>query len=163
MNRQSEGSYEGDEVADLFEKASANIDSPSYRKTHVGDLLGRVFGDECNDGVPRHPGSSELDDPRASIKKPPGKYWTKVPSSDEEKAIYQGLHIHTVDNPLGLHSHVPGGTLGGGHSHGPSNQQGEHYHGEAPVVGKNVDGRHVHKRGENMPSGPHVHCPENFA
>lgn len=140
MSKKAE--YTGSELFETFEKVAADSD----------------------DYVIRYPGGSNPDDPRSSIKKPAGKYWTKVPETEGEKSIYFGLHIHTQENPLGLHSHIPGGPLSGGHTHGPGNKYGEHFHGpnaqDRNMV--TIDGKHIHKLGENMPSGPHEHCPELF-
>jgi hypothetical protein len=112
-------------------------------------------------GVVSTPGT-DIADPYGSQIKPKGvPVWDKPPVTPEEEAIYFGVHIHSESNPLGLHSHVPNGTPSGGHTHGPSNRFGSHNHNQDGYG--TVDGSHTHEQGVNMPCGPHVHCPENFA
>lgn len=92
------------------------------------------------------------------------KAWNQLPSSNEEKAIYYGLHVHSQSNPYGLHTHVIGGKLGGGHTHGPNNPKGQHYHGDSDNPHYHqTDGGHEHPIGHNLPCGSHEHCPSNFA
>ena len=137
-----------------IEKYSNGVD---YKKS-LGDSE-----DESDDLWPRTPGSSDTGDPYDGILKPLNvPYWSKPPSTDEEKALYYGVHIHTETNPLGLHSHVPGGKMSGGHSHGPSNRFGVHHHKAQEIRNMtNVDGCHIHE-GNNYPDGCHKHSPENF-
>lgn len=99
-------------------------------------------------------------------------YWNKAPSTDEEKALFYGFHIHTKDNPYGLHTHMAGGKLGGSHKHDPQNRLGFHTHAvdikdlpteflispDAPV---HLDGPHEHYM--QAPDGKHSHNPQNFA
>ncbi len=117
---------------------------------------------EFEGGIRRVPGT-DIADPYGSLLKPKNvPVWEKPPMSDEEETIYFGLHIHSESNPLGLHSHVPGGKPGGGHSHGPQNRFGSHHHKkDVPIYGISLDGSHVHD-GENAPAGSHNHCPDNF-
>lgn len=112
---------------------------------------------------PRLPGSSDTGDPYGyKIKPEVNSKWTRPPSSDEEKALYYGVHIHTESNPLGLHTHNPGGKLSGGHSHGPQNRFGVHHHKDEEILhGISLDGKHIHE-GKHYPDGKHEHCPENF-
>jgi hypothetical protein len=117
---------------------------------------------DYDDGVRRNPGT-DIADPYGSQKKPENvPVWDSVPVTPEEEAIYWGKHIHSESNPLGLHSHVKGGTPSGGHSHGPQNRFGSHHHKtETPLYGITLDGSHIHD-GANHPDGGHLHCPENF-
>lgn len=120
--------------------------------------------DDCKTEIwPRQPGSSDTGDPRGHLVKPTAtSKWTHPPATDEEKALYHGVHMHTESNPLGLHTHNPGGKLSGGHSHGPQNRFGVHHHkSEKPLYGVNLDGAHTHE-GRNHPDGCHDHIPENF-
>lgn len=98
-------------------------------------------------------------------------YWTRPVTSDEDKALYYGFHIHSKDNVYGLHRHYPGGPLGGGHTHGAQNPQGYHTHRYSqeellqfkfarPGVMIQLDGPHEHEL--NAPDGKHTHCEENF-
>jgi hypothetical protein len=97
--------------------------------------------------------------------------WSRPVLSDEDKAVYYGYHIHSKDNVFGLHTHIPGGPLGGGHTHGPQNRLGYHQHRYSPeeiVTFKfarpglmiQLDGPHEHRC--NAPDGKHVHSEENF-
>jgi hypothetical protein len=142
--------FQSDIFSDVLEKAGADYDGG------MCDELGEG-------GVRRTPGT-DIADPYGSQVKPKGvPVWDRPPVTPEEEAIYYGNHIHSESNPLGLHSHVPGGTPGGGHGHGPQNRFGSHHHqsGE-PLYGISLDGSHVHD-GANFPDGSHNHCPENFA
>lgn len=114
-------------------------------------------------GVPRTPGT-DIADPYASILKPKNiPVWDHAPMNDEEHAVYHGMHIHAESNPLGLHSHVMGGKISGGHSHGPQNRFGGHHHKSGAIeMSISIDGSHVHEAGVNHPDGEHQHCPENF-
>lgn len=118
--------------------------------------------DEHKGGVRRNPGT-DIADPYGSLLKPTNvPVWDHPPLTPAEEALYFGVHIHSESNPLGLHTHITGGTAGGGHSHGPQNRFGSHTHQVGiPLYGRQLDGSHVHD-GENMPAGPHTHCPENF-
>lgn len=112
-------------------------------------------------GMPKTPGT-DIIDPYASIVKPKGvPTWDHCPVDDKEEAIYYGKHIHSESNPLGLHSHVIGGKLSGGHSHGPQNRAGAHHH-KKDAMSVLIDGAHVHDVGRNHPDGWHEHMPENF-
>lgn len=119
--------------------------------------------DELGEGGVRRTPGTDIADPYGSQVKPKGvPVWDRPPMNEEEEAIYYGVHIHSESNPLGLHSHVPGGMPSGAHSHGPQNRFGSHHHKkETPLYGINLDGSHVHD-GANHPDGPHNHCPENF-
>ncbi len=112
---------------------------------------------------PRLPGSSDTGDPYGHLLKPVATTkWTKPPHTPEEKALYYGVHLHSESNPLGLHTHNPGGKLSGGHSHGPQNRFGVHHHqAEEITMGASLDGKHTHE-GKNHPDGGHDHIPENF-
>lgn len=114
-------------------------------------------------GVPETPGT-DIADPYGSILKPKNvPVWDHYPATPEECAIYGGVHIHDESNPLGLHSHVIGGKLSGGHSHGPQNRFGSHHHRKQAIeMSITIDGSHVHEHGRNHPDGEHEHCPENF-
>jgi hypothetical protein len=171
-----------DEEHDMFGKAleSASdmyndpnfdryVDAESYKKAQAKHGVHPSVNPPQTDIWPRLPDSSDQGDPFGSKVKPKNvKVWTKKPSTDEEWAIYKGLHIHTEDNPLGLHTHIPGGTLGGGHTHGPQNRFGVHHHKEINedeltiTSNFNLDGHHTHEDGENFPCGDHKHDPENF-
>lgn len=139
-----------------------------FQHSSFKEVLGRASAngvepaDEMEGGVRRMPGT-DIADPYGSRIKPKNvPVWEKPPMSDEEEVIYYGAHIHSESNPLGLHSHVIGGTPAGGHSHGPQNRFGSHHHKkEIPMYGISLDGSHVHD-GENYPGGGHIHCPENF-
>ena len=124
---------------------------------------GIVKASEESCGIPKTPGT-DIADPYASIIKPNGvPVWNHCPSNDKEEAIYYGKHIHAESNPLGLHSHVIGGTMTGGHSHGPQNRSGAHHHKSGVIeMSVSIDGSHVHDVGRNHPDGGHEHCPENF-
>lgn len=98
-------------------------------------------------------------------------HWPRPVTSDEDKALYYGFHIHSKDNAFGLHAHYPGGPLGGGHLHSPQNPQGYHTHRynqeellqfkfARPGVMIQLDGPHEHQH--NAPDGKHTHCEENF-
>jgi hypothetical protein len=111
---------------------------------------------------PRTYDSADTGDPYGYSKKPTGvPVWTKPPHTDEEKALYYGVHLHSDSNPLGLHTHVPGGKLTGGHSHGPQNRFGAHHHYDGTPEMAQVDGNHTHD-GANHPDGGHEHTPGNF-
>lgn len=120
--------------------------------------------DKVGEYWPRTPGSSDPGDPYGSLIKPKGNpVWSKKPSGDAEWAIYDGLHLHSESNPLGLHSHMPGGEMTGGHSHGPQNRFGLHHHKRGNInFGADIDGVHTHE-GANHPDGKHGHRPDNFA
>ena len=117
-----------------------------------------------SDVWPRRPGSDDRGDPYGSQIKPKGvPVWTHKPVTPAEEALYYGDHIHSESNPLGLHTHVPGGSLSGGHSHSPQNIFGVHHHKDdstytGPV---SLDGTHTHE-GKNYPDGSHDHEPDNF-
>lgn len=165
--------YGGNELFGLFDKAADRTDDPNLRNQHVGNQIKRVLSNHLpsqegldDDGGQgqRQPGT-DVQDPYGSIVKPKGvPVWKKVPETDAEKSLYYGDHIHSEDNPLGLHTHVPGGSLAGGHTHGPDNPHGQHYHGDNPnqYGGRTIDGRHIHEVGKNMPCGSHEHMPQNF-
>ena len=97
--------------------------------------------------------------------------WDRPVLSDEDKALYEGYHTHTKDNVYGLHAHLPGGPLGGGHLHSPSNALGYHTHRydieqllqfkfARPGIMIELDGPHVHQA--NAPDGKDIHSEENF-
>ncbi len=160
--------YAGDEMVDVFDKASEVQTDPNFRNQTVGNRIKRILGDGeyLEDGSGQRQPGSDVQDPYGSAVKPKGvPYWDKVPETEAEKSLYQGVHIHSEDNPLGLHTHIPGGKLGGGHGHSPSNPHGVHFHGPdlTGTQGHSVDGRHIHKVNQNMPAGPHEHQPGNFA
>lgn len=115
-----------------------------------------------SDVWPRTMDSSDQGDPYGSQVKPKGvPVWTRPPATPDEEALYYGVHLHSESNPLGLHTHVPGGGATGGHSHGPQNRMGAHHHrGDSPDMAM-LDGGHTHE-GKNFPDGGHDHCPENF-
>ena len=115
---------------------------------------------------PRTPGGSDTGDPYDSKIKPKNvPVWDHVPANEEEKSLYYGVHLHSESNPLGLHTHVPGGKMAGAHTHGPQNRFGVHHHQNAEDNPENyaetLDGRHVHD-GHNFPDGCHEHLPINF-
>lgn len=98
-------------------------------------------------------------------------YWDKAPETDEEQHLFYGYHIHSKDNPYGLHTHIKGGKLGGAHRHGPQNRLGYHTHAvdirelpdsfliapDSPIY---LDGPHEHYM--QSPDGSHNHNPYNF-
>lgn len=114
----------------------------------------------------QHPGyhknGTPREDPYGSHLKPAGTpTWDRPPATPQEEAIYYGVHIHNESNPLGLHSHVPGGELSGGHNHGPQNPCGQHHHKRQAGEMADLDGDHKHG-GVNYPDGKHDHHPDNF-
>lgn len=164
---------QADAFSDALDRADAiRTDPEAAGFVNIEDYLAfkaeqRAIADSLDDKSktwPEQPGSDGVD-PYGHVVKPKGvKYWSTVPSTDAEKAVYYGLHIHSEDNPLGLHSHIPGGAPTGGHSHGPQNRFGVHHHKGEGASPTQLDGKHAHEPGENMPSGPHEHVyPENFA
>jgi hypothetical protein len=111
---------------------------------------------------PRQPGGTDTGDPYGYHVKPAGTpTWDRPPVGPEEEALYYGVHIHTESNPLGLHTHVPGGKLLGAHSHSPQNRFGGHHHAPNPPDMSGLDGHHTHD-GKHYPDGKHEHCPDNF-
>jgi hypothetical protein len=156
--------FNGDHLAEALESAE-DMRSDENFDNFVGVEKFKQAKANSDEGYwPRLPGSADVD-PRGHILKPTNtKHWDRVPATPAEQAVYHGLHIHTTDNPLGLHSHVIGGTMGGGHSHGPQNRFGVHHHRDedGSIAAPQLDGRHTHEAGDNMPSGSHEHRPENF-
>ncbi len=148
-----------------LKKADSTAKDDNINKYSNGiDYLKSRGDEEDSECVwPRTPGSTDTGDPYDGILKPLNvPIWSKPPSSDSEKALYYGVHIHSETNPLGLHTHVPGGKLAGGHTHGPSNRFGSHHHKSTSIQNMtNVDGKHIHE-GKNYPDGGHEHTPENF-
>ena len=144
-------------LEEVFGNAAKAVRSPGFKNRVRAD-----HGDYEEEGIESNP--SERND----IVPSPGKQWTYPPVSEEDKAIYNGLHIHTQTNPLGLHTHLKGGKLGGGHTHSPQNRLGGHTHKDIDVKdikyprGYSIDGHHVHDFNENKPGGCHGHHPENF-
>ena len=117
--------------------------------------------EEC--GIPKTPGTDIADPYGLSMKPKNVPVWDHCPVDEKEEAIYYGTHIHSESNPLGLHSHVIGGTPSGGHSHGPQNRYGGHHHQKGAIeMSVHLDGSHAHDVGRNHPCGEHEHCPENF-
>ena len=109
-----------------------------------------------------HKNGIPAEDPYGHQLKPKGvPVWSHPPSTPAEEALYHGVHIHSESNPLGLHTHVPGGKSGGAHTHSPSNRFGTHHHKRNPGDMTDVDGHHEHG-GVNYPDGKHDHHPENF-
>lgn len=162
--------FAGDEFDSALSKAKGELDNPTaaQSRTVANDYKEPREEDES---VPRTSDSADPGDRLGHEKKPAARYWTSVPVTEADKALYYGLHLHSPDNKFGLHTHVPGGTLSGGHTHGPQNRMGAHHHKEIDTSpdpqkqdppGIMLDGHHVHQTGENMPSGPHTHTPENF-
>jgi len=145
----------------LVEKAIADDD---YKYDQIGEFDTGDFG-----GFPRGNPVGKSDEVYNSQNI--DLHWTKVPETESEKALFYGYHIHSKDNPYGLHTHMPGGKLGGAHKHGPQNRLGLHTHtvdtteldsqflfsAQSPVY---IDGPHEH--GSNMPDGGHNHNPQNF-
>ena len=128
------------------------------------DLCPSPCSEELGEGGVRRWLGTDIMDPYGSQVKPKNvPVWNHPPMTPAEEAIYWGVHIHSESNPTGLHTHVKGGKLGGGHSHGPQNRFGSHHHRtDVPKRGGiSVDGSHVHD-GENCPAGQHNHVPENF-
>ena len=98
-------------------------------------------------------------------------YWDRPVVTPEDKALYDGFHIHSKDNAFGLHAHYPDGPLGGGHLHGAQNRLGYHTHRynqeellqfkfARPGIMIELDGPHNHQY--NSPDGKHNHQEENF-
>lgn len=129
------------------------------------DAIERSFADKDGlgkYGVPKTPGTDIADPYGTSVKPDNVPIWDAPPVSPTEEAVYFGNHIHSESNPLGLHSHVKGGTPSGGHTHSPQNRTGAHHHKTEVIrYGVTVDGSHAHC-GYNYPDGSHTHCPENF-
>ena len=107
--------------------------------------------------------------PKDDKKKPKKK--KKASEDEDDDPLYYGDHIHTMDNPLGLHRHYPGGPLGGGHIHNAQNSGGSHTHRYTeeeimafskarPGIMIDIDGKHEHRY--NKPDGGHEHSPGNF-
>jgi len=92
-----------------------------------------------------------------------------------------GLHTHDESNPLGLHSHYPGGPLGGAHTHTAQNPLGHHTHRYSreellefkfarPGIMIDIDGVHSHEKPQldfsdnpvvrDNPEGYHLHDPD---
>jgi hypothetical protein len=136
----------------------------------INKMFGRDRWDK-NRGVDRHlfaradedeAEGLDQEDPYSHVLKPKGvPVWTHPPSSPAEEAIYYGVHIHSESNPLGLHTHIPGGNAVGAHTHSPQNRYGSHHHKNKPGEMTQVDGDHTHG-GVNYPDGSHDHSPENF-
>jgi len=148
--------FRHDAFEEALERADEDVRDPFFDDYANASEYVEANGKE--DKWPRTPGSSDSGGPYDGLIKPKDvPVWTSPPSSDAEKALYYGAHIHSESNPIGLHTHVPGGALSGGHSHGPQNRLGVHSHTES----KTLDGKHVHK--SNHSDGKHDHCPENFA
>ena len=116
-------------------------------------------------GIPSN--KNPMDDQRQPVD-PEARQWSRAPVTEDEKALYWGVHMHTESNPLGLHTHIPGGKAAGGHGHGPQNRLGVHQHKMdmpkepfgKPGVMLQLDGNHDHQY--NHPDGGHDHLPENF-
>ncbi len=162
---------------DAFEKALESAEDiqldPNFNRFATAEhYKARSHDDEGYETKkwPRLPDSSHPGDPFGFKIKPKNvKVWTKTPITEQEKSIYDGLHIHSETNKFGLHSHFPGGKLSGGHTHSPSNRFGLHHHKEineseiTVTSGWQLDGPHTHEIGDNKPCGPHIHAnPENF-
>jgi hypothetical protein len=151
---------------DVFKGAAKQMKQPGFFNRGRGYEIER---ESEKDLWPRTSDSADPGDPRGHAIKPEGKEWTYTPVTEEDKAIYDGLHIHTQSNPLGLHTHLRGGKPGGAHSHSPQNRLGGHTHKEIDNVDKSnpqafsIDGHHYHSQGENKPGGQHTHHPSNFA
>jgi|KBSSwiStaDraftv2_1062776.scaffolds.fasta_scaffold00065_16 hypothetical protein len=145
---------------DVFKSAADRIKEPGFY--NKGTRSPSQFW-------PRTSDSAEPGDEHSHIVKPQGKEWTYVPVTEEDKAIYDGLHIHTQSNPTGMHTHLKGGKSGGAHTHSPQNPLGGHTHKDIDVKdrtnpqGFSIDGHHYHDYNENKPGGQHTHHPENFA
>lgn len=156
--------FNPDAFDNALKKAQALSNDDIFKRSATAKDYEKVVDDK--DGYWDRTGdSSDPGDPFGYEIKPKNvRVWEKIPVTEEEKAIYNGLHIHTESNPFGLHSHFPGGTLNGGHTHSPSNRFGVHTHADIEDEDGlySVDGQHTHERGENMPCGPHKHVPENF-
>lgn len=141
----------------------ANSFAEAMQKAGLAKGEERVITDPVKHaGVPQTPGT-DIADPYGSAIKPKNvPVWDHHPANEAEEAIYLGTHIHSESNPLGLHSHVIGGSLSGAHSHGPQNRFGGHHHKKDAGSMSMIDGSHVHEAGRNHPDGEHEHCPENF-
>lgn len=136
-------------------------------KSDAGSEYEDTYGDEFGAIVPKGmPSETDIFDEN-NIK----IHWTKCPETDSEKAIFYGFHIHSKDNPYGLHTHVPGGQLLGAHKHGPGTKLGHHTHAidtrnmpDSFLISPNspvyLDGEHGH--GELHPDGGHRHAPNTF-
>lgn len=129
----------------------------------------RTLPDKDNNIWERMPGSSDDADQYGNILKPKNSnIWQEPVLTEEDCAIYEGIHIHSSTNPMGLHSHLKGGKLGGAHGHGPSNRMGQHTHKDIPTDAANynrgytIDGDHIHPMNSNKPCGPHNHSNETF-
>jgi hypothetical protein len=143
--------FSADDVSDAADRAHVDASSIKYKHTNPW---------------PRTPGGSDSGDPYDSKLKPKGvPVWDHAPATPAEEDLYFGVHIHSESNALGLHTHIPGGTLAGGHSHGPQNRFGVHHHQDPADnperYAETLDGRHTHE-GANHPDGRHDHLPENF-
>ena len=173
-------------MADAFEKAliEANLNNqdPNFDRFAMAEDYKKTRGRNYNyypeggdmrspEAIwPRMPGSSDSGDPYASKIKPNNPVWDHVPATPQEEAIYYGVHIHSQTNPLGLHTHIPGGKPGGAHLHTPGqNPFGVHHHRDVDpsqitnTTGFTLDGDHTHEPGENKPCGAHIHkLPSNF-
>ncbi len=173
--RKKRASFE-DAFGEALENAADLTEDPNFRAIGSYEKYKALTaGHGGNEGVFRERtqvwpelSDSAENDPYSHKVKPDSKHWKTVPETEKEKALYMGVHIHAQDNPFGLHTHVPGGAMGGGHSHGPQNPFGSHSHKEVedlnlrPGIMLQLDGKHTHEYGENLPSGPHEHSPESF-
>jgi hypothetical protein len=146
---------QADKLAEALGKAVAvPVDSDPGRRVSVNP--------PHTDLWPREPGGTDPGDPYGYAVKPAGTpVWSRPPATPEEEALYYGVHLHSESNPLGLHTHVPGGELRGGHSHSPQNRFGSHHHSASPPDMAGLDGKHTHD-GKHYPDGCHEHHPDNF-
>ncbi len=148
-----------EDLFDIFDKASKNLQDPNFLNSASAN---HYVNNKDDKFWPRTPGSSNTGSDYDGLYKPDGKSWDVAPVTESDKQLYFGVHIHNERNPLGLHSHVPGGNPGGQHSHGPVNRMGVHTHKEIQPgdMGLTVDGEHVHS--QNHPDGGHEHRASTF-
>lgn len=127
-------------------------------------------------GGAKHGGEYSADDSKSKKDK-------KEKKDKKSKANVQdyGLHTHDESNPLGLHSHFPGGPLGGAHTHSAQNPLGHHTHRYSreeltqfkfarPGIMIDLDGPHNHDPSKfdfqedpvhhDTPYGNHKHDPD---
>ena len=148
------------------------------RAESLGMTLGEFQSLVGHDGLELHPEFSEAADHLAY--KDPKKKKKKKDKKADAGGIYHaqtadknytGDHVHTKENPLGLHAHYEGGPLGGGHRHYAQNSAGHHTHAytleelkefmlHSPNGMIKMEGGHGHDG--SAPDGKHDHSDETF-
>lgn len=150
-----------DGLADALKRSGVKADDPEY----VERVAGGRFPGTSDDGVSvkriEAPGVGPHGGINSVMTHGP-KAWDHAPSTPEEKAIYEGWHVHGPSNPYGLHTHIPGGELTGGHTHGPQNKFGEHTHKDTGEEQGPVSRSGKHTHSHQYPDGAHEHPVQDF-